>query len=54
MSKLLDQSENSVSRDYYTPYELNKIKVKQENLSVLHLSIFSLSTHVDDLENFLW
>ena len=32
VSKLLDQSENSVSRDYYTSYELNKIKVKQENL----------------------
>ena len=33
-----DQSENSVSCDYYTPYELNKIEVKQEDLSILHLN----------------
>ena len=33
-SHLFDQSENSVSFDYYMPYELNKIKVKQEDLSV--------------------
>ena len=53
VSQLFDQSENSVSCDYYTPYELNKIKVKQEGLSVLHLSIFSLSARIDDLKNFL-
>ena len=53
VSQLFDQSENSVSCDYYTPYELNKIKVKQEDLSVLHLSIFSLSARIDDLKNFL-
>ena len=33
-SHLFDQSENSVSCDYYMSYELNKIKVKQEDLSV--------------------
>ena len=53
VSQLFDQSENSVSCDYYTPYELNKIKVKQEDLSVLHLNISSLSAHIDDLKNFL-
>ena len=53
VSQLFDQSENSVSCDYYTPYELNKIKVKQEDLSVLHLNISSLSVHIDDLKNFL-
>ena len=53
VSQLFDQSENSVSFDYYTPYELNKIKVKQEDLSVLHLNISSLSAHIDDLKNFL-
>ena len=51
VSQLFDQSENSVSCDYYTPYELNKIKVKQEDLSVLHLNISSLSAHIDDREN---
>ena len=45
VSQLFDESENSVSCDYYTPYELNKIKVKQEDLSVLHLNISSLSAH---------
>ena len=34
-SHLFDQSEKSVSGDYSSmPYELNKIKVKQEDLSV--------------------
>ena len=53
VSQLFDQSENSVSFDYYTPYELNKIKVKQEDLSVLHLNVSSLSAHIGDLKNFL-
>ena len=53
VSQLFDQSENSVSCDYYTPYELNKIKVKQEDLSVLRLNISSLPAHIDDLKNFL-
>ena len=35
VSQLFDQSENSVSCDYYTPYELNKIKVKQEDLCLI-------------------
>ena len=51
--QLFDQSENSVSCYYYTPYELNKIRVKQEDLSVLHLNISSLSAHIDDLKNAL-
>ena len=53
VSQLFDQPENSVSCDYCTPYELNKIKVKQEDLSILHLSISSLSAHIDDLKSFL-
>ena len=35
VSQLFDQSENSVSCDHYTPYELNKIKVKQEDLCLI-------------------
>ena len=53
VSQLFDQSENSVSCDYYTPYELNKIKVKQEDSSLLHLNIFLLYVHIGDLKNFL-
>ena len=53
VSRLFDQSENLVSCDYYIPYELNKINVKQKDLSVLHLNISSLSSHIDDLKNFL-
>ena len=52
VSQLFDQSENSVSCDYYNPYELNKIKVQQEDLSVLYLNISS-SAHIDDLKNVL-
>ena len=39
--------------DYYIPYELSKIKVKKEDLSVLHFKISSLPVHIDDLNNFL-
>ena len=53
VSRLFDQSENLVSCDYYIPYELNKINIKQKGLSVLHLNISSLSAHIDDLKNFL-
>ena len=53
LSQLFHQSENSVSCDDYTQHELNKIKVKQVDLSVLHLDISSLSAHIDDLNNFL-
>ena len=53
VSQLFDQSENSVSCDYYTPYELNKVKGKQGDLSVLPLNIPSLSVHIDDLKSFL-
>ena len=53
VSQLFDQSENWVSCDYYTPYELNKIKAEHEDLSILHLNISSLSAHIDDLKSFL-
>ena len=53
VSRLFDQSENLVSCVYYIPYELNKINVKQKDLSALHLNISSLSAHIDDLKNFL-
>ena len=52
VSRLFDESENSVSCDY-SLYEMNKIKVKEKDLSVLHLNISSLSTHIDYLKNFL-
>ena len=32
VSQLFDRFENSVSCDYYTPYDPKKIKVKQDNL----------------------
>ena len=53
VSQLFDQSKNLVSCAYYTPYELNKIKVKQEDSSFLHLNISSLSAHIDNLKSFL-
>ena len=53
LSQLFDQSENSVSCNYCTPYELNKIKVKQEDSPVLHVNISSLSVHIDNLKKIL-
>ena len=53
LNKLFDQSENSTSCDYYTPHEFKKLKIRDHDLSILHLNIFSLSSHIDDLKNFL-
>ena len=52
LNELFDQSENSISCDYYTPHEFKKLKIKGHDLFILHLNISSLSSHIDDLKIF--
>ena len=61
-NELFDQSENSVSCDYYTPHEFKKLEdaiclfIYQFELSVyllIYLNISSLSSDIDDLKIFL-
>ena len=54
MSQIFEQSENPLSRDYYDISDFKKLKIKkQQGLSILHLNISSISTHIDDLRTFL-
>ena len=53
LNNLFDQSENTISCDYYDLKDFQKIKIKQQDFSVLHLNISSLSCHINDLVNFL-
>ena len=53
LNNLFDQSENTISCDYYDLKDFQKIKIKQQDFSLLHLNISSLSCHINDLVNFL-
>ena len=53
LDNLFDQSENTISCDYYDLKDFQKIKIKQQDFSLLHLNISSLSCHINDLVNFL-
>ena len=53
MSQIFEQSENPLSCDCYIS-DSKKLKInKQQDLSVLHLNISSISAHTDDLRTFL-
>ena len=49
LNNLFDQSENTISCDYYDLKDFQKIKIKQQDFSLLHLNISSLSCHINDL-----
>ena len=53
LNNLFDQSENTISYHYYDLKDIQKIKTKQKDFSLLHLNISSLSCHINDLLNFL-
>ena len=54
MSQIFEQSENPLSCDYYDISDFKKLKInKQQDLSILHLNISSISAHIDDLRTFL-
>ena len=45
--------ENEICCDCYDIPELKKLKVNEQDLSILHLNISFLSAHIDDLQTFL-
>ena len=53
VNQLFDQSENSISRDYYDVDGFNKIVINQSDLTVIHLNISSLVLHIDKQKLFL-
>ena len=53
VNQLFDQSENSISCDYYDIDDLNKIVINQSDLTVIHLNISSLVLHIDKVKLFL-
>ena len=54
MNQIFDQSDNLISSDYYDIPEFKKMKIReQQDFSALHLNISSISTHINDLRNFL-
>ena len=46
VNQLFDQSENSISCDYYNVDNLNKIVINQSDLAVMHVNISSLALHI--------
>ena len=48
-----DQSENSISCDYYDVDDLNKIMINRSDLTVIYLNISSLALQIDKLKLFL-
>ena len=54
MNQIFYQSDNLISCDYYAIPEFKKVKIReQQDLSILHLNISSISAHINDLRNFL-
>ena len=53
LNKFFDHTENAVSRDYLDINEYKKIKIKEEDFSLLHLNVSSLSAHMNVLKTLL-
>ena len=45
---MLEESENPVSCNYYNVNDLNKIQTDQQDLSISHLNILSLASHIHE------
>ena len=50
LNHICDQSENC---DYFHIKDLKKVKIKSQDLSILHLNISSISSQINDLKIFL-
>ena len=54
MSQIFEQSKNPLSCDYYDIPDFKKLNInKQQDLSIFHFDISSISANVDDLRTFL-
>ena len=50
---LLDPSENLTSCDYYDVNDIRKLRINENDLSVIHLNVSSLPLHINELKLFL-
>ena len=50
---MLEEPENPVSWDYYDIHDPNEIQIHQHDLSIIHLNISSLASHIHKLKLFL-
>ena len=53
LKEMLEEYENPVSCNYYDVHNLNKIQIHQHDLSIIHLEISSLASHIHELKLFL-
>ena len=53
VNQFANQSENSISCDYYDVDDFNKIVINESDLTVIHLNISSLALNIDKLKLFL-
>ena len=53
LNHIFDQSGNLISCDYFDIEDLKKAKIKSQDLSIFHLNISSISSHINDLKIFL-
>ena len=53
LKQMLEEPENPVICDYYDIHDLNMIEIHQHDLSIIHLNISSLASHIHDLKLFL-
>ena len=50
VNHLLDPSENLTNCDYYDVNDISKLRISENNLSVIHLNISSLPLHIKELK----
>ena len=52
VNDLLNPSENLTSCDYYDVNDISKLRINENDLSVIHLNISSLPLHINELKLF--
>ena len=50
LKEMLEEYENPVSCDYYDVHDLNKNQIHQHDLSIIHLNILFLASHIHKLK----
>ena len=53
LNKLFDHTENTVSCDYFVIDKYKKVKIKEQDFSLLHLNISLLSAPINELKTLL-
>ena len=50
LNQIFDETKNPINCDYYNTDGVNKVKINQQNFYILHLNIFLLTSHINDLK----